>query len=693
MSAWYAPLQSCLYNPRHRQTFLKYVTDPCIFVHETTISKPISSRFPEKKLSRYSYRTLKSQNASLSNIQSLTEEKGIILLFKNDLRVTDHPGLVLVSQMKTNVIPVYCLDLNLVRLLKDTPGGIEMLWGSLNRLKAGLQSMNSDLIFRIGHLPKKLAELVDQLGCTKLLTETESDEKWKQKLGAFQSQRPFVRIQEWTCMLQDNTGEKERLKFNDISSVLNPIDPPNSIQSDWDGIKNDVIPDLDAFRDLFSSAKPNIINYDKMDVDLFERKDETLWEDWSLELTTKLDSPMEMLKEYISGETKNEILKQAMEETEDIDFPGISFAPLFSLALSLGVFSSRELVHALQTAKDQSRSTWLKRDNFHEAALISALAFNESQRYHLEILNSGSKRTPGSSRHAFWKWYGLTVEYCTALPPNGVSKGNVVLVHGFGATFMHWRRNIDALAQAGYTVYCPSLPGYGRTQTLYMIHDQAVYGTFLSAFIADVVQEPVIIIGNSIGGFFTAQTAAAHPEIISAMILINPAGFVKEDYDPKGPKDRRVFWRLPGVVWDALTLASLWFLKRTAKGILKSLYPVRSENADSEFLEEVLDAASEPIAPAVLKSVFFLKLPPPLNYLLSEMYRKPVLVIQGRRDPLRFAKSTVSRIEKLCQNVEIEWIDAGHCGHDEVPDVVNDLIISYLTNRIVVSKSQSSVLL
>ncbi len=35
----------------------------------------------------------------------------------------------------------------------------------------------------------------------------------------------------------------------------------------------------------------------------------------------------------------------------------------------------------------------------------------------------------------------------------------VLLVHGFGAFGDQWRDNVEALAQAGFRVFAPTLPG------------------------------------------------------------------------------------------------------------------------------------------------------------------------------------------------------------------------------------------
>lgn len=47
-----------------------------------------------------------------------------------------------------------------------------------------------------------------------------------------------------------------------------------------------------------------------------------------------------------------------------------------------------------------------------------------------------------------------------------------VLVHGFGAFGDQWRFNLGPLAAAGYTVYAPTLPGFGRSEKAALQYSQ-----------------------------------------------------------------------------------------------------------------------------------------------------------------------------------------------------------------------------
>ena len=46
-----------------------------------------------------------------------------------------------------------------------------------------------------------------------------------------------------------------------------------------------------------------------------------------------------------------------------------------------------------------------------------------------------------------------------------------------------------------------------------------------------VVGRPVIVVGNSIGGFVSASLAADYPQLVKGLVLLNSAGPIKDDFD------------------------------------------------------------------------------------------------------------------------------------------------------------------
>ena len=76
--------------------------------------------------------------------------------------------------------------------------------------------------------------------------------------------------------------------------------------------------------------------------------------------------------------------------------------------------------------------------------------------------------------------------------------------------------------------------------------------------------------------------------------------------------------------------------------------------------------------------MFYLPAPLPLNHLVQDLYRGPVLVLQGARDPLNDAPARAAALDAACSNVRVQLIEGGHCPHDEVPAVFNEALLGFV---------------
>ena len=107
--------------------------------------------------------------------------------------------------------------------------------------------------------------------------------------------------------------------------------------------------------------------------------------------------------------------------------------------------------------------------------------------------------------------------------PNG--RTGVLLVHGFTGTPMSMRPWGEHLAEAGFAVRCPLLPGHGtRWQDCNLSsHDQwttAVDEAF-DALAADC--DRVFVAGLSMGGTLSIRLAEVRPDDVAGLVLVNPA--------------------------------------------------------------------------------------------------------------------------------------------------------------------------
>ena len=71
-----------------------------------------------------------------------------------------------------------------------------------------------------------------------------------------------------------------------------------------------------------------------------------------------------------------------------------------------------------------------------------------------------------------WEYDGYTVHYNAAGDP---ADPVMLLIHGFGASGFHWRRNVNQLAAAGHRVYAIDLIGFGLSSKPVIEYDSSLW--------------------------------------------------------------------------------------------------------------------------------------------------------------------------------------------------------------------------
>ncbi|GBG87828.1 hypothetical protein CBR_g45984 [Chara braunii] len=145
----------------------------------------------------------------------------------------------------------------------------------------------------------------------------------------------------------------------------------------------------------------------------------------------------------------------------------------------------------------------------------------------LETDNNGIQRVAFRPEgYSYWKWRGHKIHYVVQ------GEGQpLLLVHGFGASAFHWRYNIPALAKK-FKVYAVDMLGFGWSDKALVDYDMHLWGSQLSDFVKEVIGEPAVFVGNSVGAFTVLATASLFPDAAKAVVLINAAGQFE---NPKKP--------------------------------------------------------------------------------------------------------------------------------------------------------------
>ncbi|KAH9781838.1 AB hydrolase-1 domain-containing protein [Citrus sinensis] len=289
-----------------------------------------------------------------------------------------------------------------------------------------------------------------------------------------------------------------------------------------------------------------------------------------------------------------------------------------------------------------------------------------------------------------WKWKGqYSINYLVSSTPNShPDSPPLLLVHGFGASIPHWRRNIGTLAKS-YTVYAIHLLGFGASdKPAGYSYTMEAWAQLILDFLDEVVQKPTVLIGNSVGSLACVIAASESSQtLVRGLVLLNCAG---------GMNNKAIVddWRIK------LLLQLLWFIdfllkqrpiasaifervkqRETLRNILLSIYG-NKESVDETLVEIIREPANE--EGALYAFVSIVTGPPGPNPVqLMPSISIPVLVLWGYKDPFTPLDGPVgkyfSSLPSKLSNVKLIVLEGvGHCPHDDRPELVHEKMLPWL---------------
>eukprot|EP00252_Welwitschia_mirabilis_P006908 TRINITY_DN1785_c0_g1_i1.p1 TRINITY_DN1785_c0_g1~~TRINITY_DN1785_c0_g1_i1.p1 ORF type:complete len:305 (-),score=16.53 TRINITY_DN1785_c0_g1_i1:628-1542(-) len=196
----------------------------------------------------------------------------------------------------------------------------------------------------------------------------------------------------------------------------------------------------------------------------------------------------------------------------------------------------------------------------------------------------------------FWSWRGFKIHY--VVQGEGTP---IVLIHGFGASAFHWRYNIPALAKK-FKVYAIDLLGFGWSEKAIIEYSPFLWRDQVSDFLKEIVKEPAILVGNSLGGFTALVTAADNPENVRGVAILNSAGQFrnpeKQDSDAQEPSVlQKLLNPAKTLIQRVLLQFAFWQAKQRSRiqSVLQNVYSDPS-NVDDYLIESIRQPTSDPNA-------------------------------------------------------------------------------------------------
>ena len=276
-----------------------------------------------------------------------------------------------------------------------------------------------------------------------------------------------------------------------------------------------------------------------------------------------------------------------------------------------------------------------------------------------------------------WTWQDHTIRYTV----QGQGKP-VLLIHGFGASIGHWQKNIPVLAENGYRVFAIDLLGFGGSDKPALDYTLELWQEQLAAFWQAHINEPTIFVGNSIGGLLSLMMLADHPDLCAGGILLNCAGGLNHRPNELNLPLRLVmggFTKLVSSPW----LGEFIFNRiRQKSRIRQTLYQVYCDR--EAVTEQLVEMLYQPSAYSGAQKVFASVLTAPAGphpASLLPKIQQPLLVLWGENDPWTPIAGSTLYQEKAKSDDKTEFYpisQAGHCPHDEKPEMVNSLMLDWL---------------
>ncbi|MFN5658856.1 MAG: alpha/beta fold hydrolase, partial [Pseudanabaena sp.] len=261
----------------------------------------------------------------------------------------------------------------------------------------------------------------------------------------------------------------------------------------------------------------------------------------------------------------------------------------------------------------------------------------------------------------YWLWRDQKIYFVKA----GASSQRppLLLVHGFGASTDHWRKNISDLSQ-DFEVYAIDLLGFGRSQKPAWQYSGDLWRDQLHDFISAQIQRPTIIAGNSLGGYASLCVAADHPQSVAGVVLLNSAGPFT-DTSPLGaqkvnPVQKAISKTLQGVLrqpWANQLLFAFVRQKSRIRSTLQKVYLDQSAVTD-QLVEEIYRPSCDEGAAQVFASVFSTPQGKKVDQLLTSM-TCPLLVIWGEGDPWMNSRVRGAKFREFYPSLTEHYINAG----------------------------------
>jgi pimeloyl-ACP methyl ester carboxylesterase len=249
----------------------------------------------------------------------------------------------------------------------------------------------------------------------------------------------------------------------------------------------------------------------------------------------------------------------------------------------------------------------------------------------------------------------------------------VILVHGLAASLHDWDDLVPALAKVDYSAYALDLLGHGESLKPPHLGDYSgdtVYGHMKGWLDTLSPDQPLIMIGHSLGGYLCMRYALENPDLVRGLILVNPLYALAQL-----PGSLRLIFKQPLLNTAVIERTPYWLFRLLID--LSSLQFGNGNGTTHTLPEKVRQQTALDYMRAASGIYNIPRTLPKIAPDLSRLIH-PVLVLWGKRDQTLDPKSFSQLVDAL-PNAHGESLAAcGHVPHQCHPSVFNHKVMEFL---------------
>lgn len=231
----------------------------------------------------------------------------------------------------------------------------------------------------------------------------------------------------------------------------------------------------------------------------------------------------------------------------------------------------------------------------------------------------------------------------------GGNKPPVILLHGFQTAGITWLRTAQALAD--YDVIMPDFRGHGLSSGIEHGFSAEILTEDIAALMRALHLDKAFVVGHSMGGEIAGRLAAAHPELVRAVVLVDPP--LRPFNLPPVDLDNPPSWLLPVV--NALRSLKTQTHEQRLQTMKKLTPPTSAQWHEVDYVTSMEAAAQFDLKTFNARVDYQLATPQMIQQITC-----PILLMTSRDLPETEAAQKAVLIDNWHDGQHVHFPDSGH---------------------------------